>query len=42
MEQREAARKMGSRFAKTIEKLGLSISETEFSGNIWTREREKR
>ena len=28
MEQREAARKMGSRFAKTIEKLGLSISET--------------
>ena len=27
MEQREAARKMGSRFAKTIEKLGLSISE---------------
>ena len=28
MEQREAARKKGSRFAKTIEKLGLSISET--------------
>ena len=28
MEQREAARKMGSRFAKTIEKLGLSIGET--------------
>ena len=28
MEQREAARKMGSRFAKTIEKLGLSICET--------------
>ena len=28
MEQREASRKMGSRFAKTIEKLGLSISET--------------
>lgn len=28
MEQREAARKIGSRFAKTIEKLGLSISET--------------
>ena len=28
MEQREAARKMGSRFAKTIEKLGHSISET--------------
>ena len=27
-EQREAARKMGSRFAKTIEKLRLSISET--------------
>ena len=27
-EQREASRKMGSRFAKTIEKLGLSISET--------------
>ena len=27
MEQREAARKMGSRFAKTIEKLGLSIGE---------------
>ena len=26
-EQREASRKMGSRFAKTIEKLGLSISE---------------
>ena len=28
MEQREAARKMGSRFAKTIEKLELSISES--------------
>ena len=27
-EQREASRKMGSRFAKTIEKLGLSIGET--------------
>lgn len=27
MEQREAAKKMGSRFAKTIEKLGLSISQ---------------
>lgn len=26
MEQREAAKKMGSRFAKTIEKLGLSIT----------------
>ena len=28
MEQREAARKMGSRFAKTIEKLELPISES--------------
>lgn len=28
MEQRDAARKMGSRFIKTIEKLGLSICET--------------
>ena len=27
MEQREAARKMGSRFAKTIEKLGLNINK---------------
>ena len=28
MEQREASRKMGSRFAKTIEKLGLSITQS--------------
>ena len=41
MEQREAARKMGSRFAKPLRNLDYPSVKTGFSENIWMHEKEK-
>lgn len=41
MEQREAARKMGSALRKPLKSLGLLSAKQGFSENIWMQEKEK-
>ena len=41
MEQREAARKMGSRLPRPLKSLGFPSAKQGFSENIWMQEREK-